>query len=292
MSESAHDADARELRTCACCPRLCRIAPGGHGFCRARQNVDGTVVASNYGRATSLALDPVEKKPLACWKPRSLLLSYGSYGCNFRCPFCQNWQISQAGEQDVRWHGLDADGLVGAACRERLHDRRVVGVAHTYNEPLVGWEFVRDVGRLAHERGLFNVLVSNGCASPWVLDRLDGLVDAANIDLKSLSPTVYERYGGAGSLDAVRATIERLAAAPDCHLEVTTLVVPGENDDPCEIEAMARWLASLDDQIPYHLSRFFPRWRMTNCEPTPTGEVRALARVARRWLRRVFVGNC
>lgn len=279
--------------TCDVCPRHCRLAPGAPGACRARRNVDGGVVPTSYGRVTALALDAVEKKPLARFHPGSYLLSVGGYGCNLTCPFCQNHLISQAGEKDVAWRELSPEGLVALAEDARRRDARVIGIAHTYNEPLMAWEYVRDAARLARERGLVTALVSNGCAELAVIDELAPLLDAANIDLKGFSPAFYEACGGApGSLEAVRATIERLAAEPGCHLEVTTLVVPGMNDSEEEVDAIAAWLASLPGEVVYHVTRYFPHWRMTDVPATPVASVRRLADVARRHLAHVCVGNC
>ena len=277
---------------CDVCPRRCRLSPGALGSCGARRNLDGVVVPEGYGRLTSLALDPIEKKPLARFMPGTYVLSAGSYGCNLRCPFCQNWEISQAGEKDARWREVSTEGLVALALDARRRDARVSGIAYTYNEPLVCWEYVRDCARLAHEAGLVNVLVSNGCVGPAVVDGLEGLLDAANIDLKGFSDELYDACGGApGSLGAVRTTIARLSADPRCHLEVTTLVVPGMNDSDDEVGAMAEWLSGLGD-VTYHVTRFFPRWRMTDRPLTPVGVVRRLADVARRHLSHVYVGNC
>lgn len=315
-----HPAAASAAATCPVCPHHCRLTPGARGLCRARRNVSGAVVAENYGRVTSLALDPVEKKPLARFMPGSYVVSVGSYGCNLSCPFCQNHEISQAGPRDVAWRELSPEGLVELTADAAARDPRVAGVAFTYNEPLVGWEYVRDAARLARSRGLVSVLVSNGCAELGVIDELAPLVDAANIDLKGFSPEFYRKCGGGcdggsacGGSDArgggassdargdaalacVRATIERLAAEPGCHLEVTTLVVPGTNDSEDEIDAIATWLAGLDGgrgawEIVHHVTRFFPRWRMTDVGPTPVGTVRRLAEVSRRHLDHVLVGN-
>ena len=283
---------------CDVCPRHCRLSPGDLGACRARRNVGDAIVAESYGRLTSLALDPVEKKPLARFMPGTYVVSVGSYGCNLRCPFCQNWAISQAGERDVRTREVMPDELVALTLDAGRRDGRVSGIAYTYNEPLVGWEYVRDCARLAHKAGLVNVLVSNGCASERVLDGLDGLLDAANIDLKGFSDALYDACGGApGSLARVMRTIERLAADPRCHLEVTTLVVPGMNDSETEMEGLASWLAGLDggrgrETVTHHVTRFFPRWRMTDRPPTPVADVRRLADASRRHLTHVFVGNC
>lgn len=278
--------------TCDVCPRHCRLSPGALGACRARRNLDGRVMPEGYGRVTSLALDPIEKKPLARFMPGTYVVSVGSYGCNLACPFCQNWEISQSGEKDVRWREVSPEALVALAVDARRRDGRVSGIAYTYNEPLVCREYVRDCARLAHEAGLVNVLVSNGCVEPVVLDGLEGLLDAANIDLKGFSDDVYRACGAPeGTLDCVRGTIAALTTDPACHLEVTTLVVPGMNDSEREVDAMSSWLSGLGD-IPYHVTRFFPRWRMTDRAPTPVGDVHRLADVARRYLPHVYVGNC
>ena len=263
------------------------------GFCRARRNVDGHIVAQNYGRATSLALDPIEKKPIARWRSGGTVLSVGSYGCNLRCPFCQNWQISQAESGDVAWRYVSPHELVDLAARERRRDPRMVGLAFTYNEPLIGWEYVRDCAKLARDSDLACVLVSNGCASESVVRALAPLTDAANIDLKSFSPAFYNACGApAGALDAVRHTIEVLAAEPGCHLEVTMLVVPGMNDTDAHMRSLSRWLASVDRGVVLHVTRFFPRWHMSDARPTDVQLVYHLADVAREELDCVLVGNC
>lgn len=260
------------------------------GFCRARRNVDGHIVAQNYGRATSLALDPIEKKPIARWRSGGTVLSVGGYGCNLRCPYCQNWQISQAESGDVAWRYVSPHELVDLAARERRRDPRMVGLAFTYNEPLIGWEYVRDCAKLARDSDLACVLVSNGCASESVVRALAPLTDAANIDLKSFSPAFYQSC--AGDLDATRRTIEILAAEPSCHLEITTLVVTGINDSADEMRQIARWLASVDPNIVLHVTRFFPRWRLRDRPATPVEDVYRLADVAREELVSVVVGNC
>ena len=281
-------AEAANRVTCGICPHACTLAEGQRGRCRARVARAGRVIDENYGRITSLALDPIEKKPLARFRPGSLVLSLGSYGCNLRCPFCQNASIAQAGENDVPWVFVPPDELVERA--RALAQRGNIGLAYTYNEPLVGFEYVYDCAVRVREAGLANLLVSNGTVSPDPLARLLPLIDAANIDLKGFDERFYRRIGG--DFATVRATIEAMAAAPDCHLEVTTLVIPGENDDPAVIDAAACWLASLDPDIPYHVSRFFPCHLMVDRDSTPVADVYRLADVARRHLNHVFVGNC
>lgn len=276
--------------TCDVCWRHCVITEGATGFCRARTCQDGHVVAGNYGRLTSVAIDPVEKKPLAEWHPGARVLSVGSYGCNMRCPFCQNYEISQEGATGVPWREILPQELVDLAlvCAER--DPAVIGIAHTYNEPLVGWEYVQDCSVLARKASLANVLVSNGCACANVIDALAPLLDAANIDLKCFSADGYRNLGG--SFEDVRHTIEVLGTSETCHLEVTTLVVPGVSDSEAAMREEAAWLASVSENIVLHITRFFPQWHMADAQPTPVPTVMHLADVAREYLPHVHVGNC
>ena len=273
---------------CSTCPRRCRLADGAVGFCRARRAEGGRVVAANYGKVTSIALDPIEKKPIAFFHPGENVLSVGSFGCNLRCPFCQNDSISQHGEDGVQFQVATSGELAELALRAR-RERGNLGLAYTYNEPLVGWEFVRDCAREVHARGMLNVLVSNGCAEASVVEELASLVDAANIDLKGPSQEYYDWVGG--DFAAVCRTIKTLHAA-GCHVEVTTLVVPGRNDRDEDIDAVAAFIASVSPEIPLHVTRFFPRFRLSGSAPTPVAAVRRLAAVARRRLSRVLVGNC
>ena len=241
----------------------------------------------NYGRITSIALDPIEKKPLSRFYPGTTVLSVGSYGCTMDCPFCQNDSIAKVGENDVTWWEMQPEELVQRA--RDLSWKRCIGIAYTYNEPLRGWRYVRDTGRLAHEWGLKNVLVSNGLASPYVLGEVAPYIDAANIDLKCFTEEGYRWLRG--DLNVVKRTIQTLAELDTCHIEVTTLVVPGLSDDPAQIDAMTRWLASLDSNIPYHLSRYFPRHRMRDVPATSVPLLYEPADVARNNLTDVILGN-
>lgn len=270
---------------CDICFHHCELDEGRTGLCRARANRGGQIVPLNYGRLTSLALDPIEKKPLRRFHPGGLVLSLGSFGCNLRCPFCQNAEISMAGaEFPARDYSPEALVQLALALRPRGN----LGLAYTYNEPLVGYEFVRDCAAMVREAGMFNVLVTNGTIeeAPW--RALLPLIDAVNIDLKGFTEAWYRRLGG--DLETVKRSIALAAEA--CHLEVTTLVVPGCNDGEDELRALSGWLASLSPDIPLHISRFFPRYRMNDLPPTPVDTVYRLAAVARERLRYVYTGNC
>jgi len=270
---------------CNLCPHHCELSEGQTGFCRARANVDGSIVCKNYGRLTALALDPIEKKPLARYRPGSWVLSAGSFGCNMRCPFCQNCDISMADEHTPTVN-MSPKMLVARA--RELVERDNIGIAYTYNEPLVGYEYVRDCATLARQAGLVNVLVSNGmiCAEPFAA--LLPLIDAMNIDLKGFTQAVYDHLKG--DLNTVKANIQ--TAAQCCHVEVTTLIVPGMNDSDSDMDAQAAWLAMVDPEISLHISRFFPRYQMATSQPTPVSTVYRPRDVAKAHLRHVYTGNC
>ena len=271
---------------CELCFHHCQLAEGQTGFCRARFCRDEAVVPLNYGKLTSLALDPIEKKPLRRFRPRSLILSVGSFGCNLRCPFCQNHEISMAGDGTIQTVDVSPEQLADKAAE--LIPWGNIGVTYTYNEPLVGYEYVRDCAAAVHDRGMVNVLVSNGTIEEQPWRELLPYLDAANIDLKGFTSEWYRRLGG--DLDTVKRSIA--LAAEQCHVEVTILLVPGENDSVDEIRALAQWLASVNPGIPLHLSRFFPRYRMMDKQPTPVERVCRLADTAREYLPFVYTGNC
>ena len=282
------------MAVCSVCFRHCKIGEGQIGFCGGRTAKDGRVAAYNYGRITSLALDPIEKKPLSRFFPGSWILSTGSFGCNLRCPFCQNYDISWSG-QAMRYaekaETLRPEELADLA--EQLKARGNIGIAFTYNEPLIGYEFVRDTAKLAHERGMKNVLVTNGTAELSVLEELKPYVDAMNIDLKGFTDRYYSKVLG-GDRKMVMDFIE--AAAAFCHVELTTLIVPGENDSEEEMRELSAWVSRLKnpdgESIPLHVSRFFPRFHMQDRGPTDVGKVYRLAEVARENLEYVCTGNC
>lgn len=282
------------MAECSVCFRHCHIPEGGLGFCGGRTAKNGKVEAFNYGRITSLALDPIEKKPLARFHPGSLILSAGSFGCNLRCPFCQNYEISwsdEAAKFAEKAESLQPEELVEIA--EATRNRGNIGIAFTYNEPLIGYEFIRDTARLAKEKDLKTVIVTNGTAELLVLEELKPYIDAMNIDLKGFTDNYYTKTLG-GDRQQVMAFIE--AAAAICHVELTTLIVPGENDSDEEMRELSRWVSCLKEPdgegIPLHISRFFPRFHMQDRAATPVRTVYHLAEVARESLDYVYTGNC
>lgn len=277
---------AAEKAVCDVCPHRCRLEVGQKGRCGARKNRDGRIVCDNYGRVTALALDPIEKKPLHRFYPGSQILSVGSYGCNMHCAFCQNHDISMAGEQDVRWVYVSPEMLAEKA--ESLREQGNIGVAFTYNEPSIGFEYVADTAKLLHETDMKTVLVTNGCVTGQPAETLCEYMDAMNIDLKGFTEEFYRRHGG--DLETVKRFIQK--AADHCHVELTTLIVPGENDGEQELRDLVSWIADIDPAIPLHVSRFFPRWKMTEGHPTPVEQIYDIAAMAREKLKYVYTGNC
>jgi pyruvate formate lyase activating enzyme len=268
---------------CSICPHQCDLSPGQIGFCRARQNIDGVIQSINYGKITSIALDPIEKKPLDCFFPGSRILSVGSFGCNLRCPFCQNHEISMADAQSSSSTYYSPEKLVETAVHTRSEGN--IGIAFTYNEPLIGYEYVTDTSRLAKKFGLETVLVTNGYINEAPLLELLPGISALNIDLKSFSKSFYSRISG--DLETVKRSIE--IAALSSHVEVTTLIIPGENDSEDEMRALSLWLAGVDPEIPYHITRFYPMYKMTDRTCTSEDVIERLADIASESLKRVFV---
>ncbi|SDZ90315.1 pyruvate formate lyase activating enzyme [Lachnospiraceae bacterium NK3A20] len=286
------------MARCDVCFRHCEIAEGKLGFCGARSCISGKVVQANYGKITSLALDPIEKKPLARFHPGSLVLSAGSYGCNLRCPFCQNYEISwseEAWKLADKTDAVSPEELTQTAAYYR--EKGNIGVAFTYNEPLVGYEYVLDTARLVKQAGMDTVLVTNGTASLSVLEKLAPYIDAMNIDLKGFTDRYYEKVLK-GDRKMVMDFIAR--AVQICHVELTTLIVPGENDSEEEMVSLSSWVAGLTSEsgkttgyeIPLHISRFFPRFMMQDRKATEVGLIYHLAEVARKKLKYVYTGNC
>ena len=264
---------------CTLCPHLCRLGEGKTGICRGRLASGGELWAENYGLAPSLALDPVEKKPLYHFKPGSAVLSLGPVGCNLRCDFCQNWQISQ---QDFRTREVRIEDLVRQA-----HEYGATGIAYTYTEPLIWFEFVMDCAAAFREAGLCNIMVSNGFVNPEPLAELLPLIDAWNIDLKSIRPEFYKRIAG-GRLEPVLATIQE--ADKVALVELTNLIVPGENDSESDIRDLVAWVAEADRTIPLHFSRYHPSYQ-SDRPPTSASTLKRAYEIARQSLDYVYLGN-
>ena len=286
------------MAICKVCFRHCNIKEGGYGYCGARRCIGGQVVPTSYGRVTSIALDPIEKKPLARFYPGSMIVSVGSYGCNLNCPFCQNHDISKPEKPGLLARAaeyVEPEDLADIALRYK--DMGNIGVAFTYNEPLIGWEYVRDTAKLVHDKGLKNVLVTNGTASLEVLEELRPYIDAMNIDLKGFTDRYYTDVLG-GDRRMVMEFIEE--AVKFCHVELTTLIIPGENDSDDEMREMTEWIAGLKDaeglttgaEIPLHISRFFPRFNMMDRKATDVDLIYHLSDVAGEKLKHVYTGNC
>ena len=278
---------------CHVCHNHCDISEGAVGLCKARICRDGKVMAGNYGHITSIALDPIEKKPLNLFYPGSKIISVGSYGCNLRCPFCQNHEISYDFGKEYPYGYREMSPKELAEIALEYKDEGNIGVAFTYNEPLVGYEFVVDAAKEVHERGMKTVLVSNGCVTGEVAKEVIPHIDAMNIDLKGFTDKYYQDVLK-GNRRLVMDFISM--AAPSCHLEVTMLLVPGFNDTEEEVKELSKWIASLDggrgkDKVALHLSRYFPRFKMD----TPATDVDLIYRlkdVASKELKFVFTGNC
>ena len=269
---------------CGLCPHRCLIRDNAFGLCGARKNNDGILLAATYGHISSIALDPIEKKPLSMFNPGKNILSIGSFGCNLNCGFCQNFEISKE-YSDILFEAkkMMPNEIVSIAIDTMR--RNNIGVAFTYNEPLVGYEFVRDCAVLTRDAGLLNVLVTNGFINPDPLADLLPVIDAMNIDLKGFTKDFYSSVGGV--FEDVKETI--VMSAKQCHVEVTTLVIPNENEN--DIEDIAKWLSSINDGIPLHLTRFYPRYRYAGKSPTSREKMIRLSGIAKKYLKNVIVGN-
>lgn len=271
---------------CTLCPHHCRIAEGKTGVCRSRRNQGGVLVSEVYGKPCSLAIDPIEKKPLYHFHPGTTCLSLACTGCNFRCLNCQNHDISQVSPSDVNHYELSPEDVVALCLKHHCP-----GIAYTYTEPLTYLEYIIDCARLAHEAGLWNILVTAGYVCQEPLADLLPHLDAANVDLKSFSDDIYNKVSG-GHLQPVLDTILAMKQA-DVWVEITNLVIPGVNDDMQMIRQMCRWLADNDlADAPLHFSRFFPRYKMQDVPPTPIATLKAAKHIAEEeGIKYVYLGN-
>ncbi len=264
---------------CLLCPHKCVIEEGKVGLCGVRKNVKGTLYSLNYGEISGIAMDPVEKKPLFQFRPGEEVLSIGSWGCNMKCPFCQNWQISKVRPPVNRTTPMQ---LIQTALEYGSK-----AIAYTYSEPIVMYEFMLDTARIALKEGLYNIMVTNGYIEKEPLKLLLNYIHAANIDLKAFDDKTYRKFGG--DLESVKETI-KYAYERGIHIELTTLVVPGDNDDPGLFEEEVRWIADIDKKIPLHITRYFPNYKYTK-PSTPVNTLISFWNIAKRYLDAVYIGN-
>ncbi len=270
---------SNDIVLCTLCPRGCEILPGAKGECLIRENRKGTLYALAYGKISSLHLDPIEKKPLYHFCPGSRILSIGAIGCNQKCLFCQNWHMV---EGRIPLYEATSEYLVATAL-----ENNSIGIAFTYNEPFIWFEFVLDTAKKARAAGLKNVLVTNGYINPRPLREILPFIDAMNIDLKSISEDFY-RHICAGHLAPVQKTI-RLAKNA-CHVELTNLIVTHHNDSPRDVDALIAWVASLGRDTVLHFSRYFPQYKMDD-PPTPMEVLLQAYHSAKEHLDYVYLGN-
>lgn len=264
---------------CTLCPLRCIILPGRLGQCRARENIDGKLYAINFGETTSIAMDTIEKKPLYHYHPGKLILSICPNSCNMKCPWCQNAEISQ---EEFPTRFVPPEDMVRIALKNASF-----GIAYTYTEPLTWFEYIKETGGLAKEKGLKNVLVTNGMINEKPLLEILPLIGALNIDLKSMNPDVYKRTVK-GDLETVLNTIR--ITKKHCHVEVTDLLIPDLNDSSEEIEKLVDFVEGIGVDTPLHFSRYFPHYRWT-APSTPTETIIRAYNIARERLHYVYVGN-
>lgn len=270
---------------CELCPHNCILSENASGNCKVRSNRNGTLISENYGRISGYHLDPVEKKPLYHFYPGKYILSVGSYGCNMHCKFCQNYEISQCGIDSNKTNILSPDSIVNDALRKQDN----IGIAYTYNEPLVFYEFMRDTSLLAKQYKMKNVMVSNGFYNQEPLNRMFSFIDAFSIDLKAFTEEFYKKYTYSG-LEAVKNSLIQIRKSGK-HLEITNLIVPDLNDQNQEFVEMIKWIKNeLGEETILHLSRYFPRYKL-NHPPTPEKTLKEFYEIARREIKYVYIGN-
>lgn len=282
-----YDKNEDDLVRCLLCPQRCSIEEGASGFCGVRRVVEGELYCTNYGLCAAVHLDPIEKKPLYHFYPGRPILSLGTLGCNLDCRFCQNWTLARGNpESGPGNRPLSPEKVLQMLQREGSPDE-VLGVAYTYNEPTVWYEFVFDTARLLREHGYHNVLITNGFISSEALKELIPLIDAFNIDIKAFSDNFYRQYCR-GMRRPVIKTVEHAAAVS--HVEITCLLIPTLNDCPKELELLSDWLAGINPDIPLHFSRYFPQYQL-DLPPTPLETLQQAREIALRKLRYVYLGN-
>ena len=266
---------------CLLCPKNCVLADNEFGSCSVRKNENGTLYSLVYGKTTGIAVDPIEKKPLYHFHPGEKILSLGTRGCNFACSFCQNWQISQ--NSNAPLYDISSKKVI-----DKVIQMKLFGIAYTYNEPFIWYEFVRDTVILAKENGLENVLVTNGYINSEPLEEILPFIGAMNIDLKSMDDDFYRSTCNA-TLEPVLKTIKR--AKQSTHVELTNLIIPTLNDSDVQIEKLRDWIFNnTGADTPLHLSRYFPCYEL-NLPLTPIATLQRAKSIAEKKLKYVYLGN-
>ena len=275
-----------QMVRCDLCPWNCILKPGQTGNCKVRSNETGMLITHVYNKVAAFGIDPIEKKPLYHFHPGKNILSIGEVGCNLHCKFCQNYRISQCfADEFSGFQKITSDQLVA----KTLETHHNIGIAYTYNEPFTFYEFMLDTAQLAHERGLKNVVVSNGYINQAPLKKLIPLIDAFNIDLKAFTEEFYRKQTK-GKLEPVLEVLKTIAES-GAHLEITNLIIPGLNDDEAIFEKMVKWIASeLGKEVPLHLSRYFPQHKL-NLPATSIQKLETLYELAKTHLQHVYLGN-
>ena len=273
---------------CQLCSHRCKISEEEKGICGVRENRGGTLYSLAYGKVIAANIDPIEKKPLFHFLPGTISFSIATAGCNFHCSFCQNWDISQLSKE---WKGefpgkdLSCEEIVEEAVKNKCKS-----IAYTYTEPTIFFEYAYDTAKLAQKKGLKNVFVTNGFQTPETIEKMVGVIDAANIDLKSFSGEFYRKVCG-GRLQPVLEAI-KMMWEKKIWVEVTTLVIPGQNDSDEELGKIAQFLASVSCDIPWHISRFYPQYKMRDNIPTPLETLHRAYEIGKKaGLNYIYVGN-
>ncbi len=272
---------------CDLCGHYCKISPGNFGRCGVRQNIEGRLFTCHYGKIIAKHVDPIEKKPLYHFFPGSRAYSIAAPGCNFRCSFCQNWDISQQKfeKSDLSENTVSPEVIVKAA-----KDAGCRSIAYTYTEPTIFFEYAYDTAKIAKENGLYNSFITNGFMTKEAIEKIAPYLDAANIDLKFFTDEAYKRLCG-GKLEPVLGSIRKMKKM-GIWVEVTTLVIPGENDSDHELRGIASFLAEIDTEMPWHLSRFYPAYKYTDLIPTPAETIeRAISIGKEAGLKYIYPGN-
>jgi len=272
---------------CKLCPRKCIIRNGGRGFCTVRINRGGTLYTLGYGNPVAVQIDPIEKKPFFHVSPGAKVFSLAVAGCNMRCLFCQNWQISQAKPDEVNSYSLSAKDVVDLAIKNNCKF-----IAYTYTEPTVFYEYMLDIAKLAHQKGIKNIMHSCGYINTEPLKELLKYMDAVNIDLKGFNEDFYRRMGAFAELQPVLDTLKTVKQQ-GVWLEITNLVISGQNDSPGEIRKMCVWIKeNLGDEVPLHFIRFMPAFKLANLPPTPIEKLEEAYNIAKEvGLKYVYIGN-